>query len=124
MKPIQEIVTKEDLIAGEKLLRITTRAGETKDVLLTALSARELKKILTRHPDDGEEVLLRASLRKSAFAENVESFLDSLDMESMTDAQRVANALSLGIEPIKKMEAAAMKAMAATASSGIAPSAN
>lgn len=119
MRPITELITREEILAGTKTITVLDKVGDPIELTLVSVPRSKLMEILRKHPDDHPERLFLECAGKG------EGFLGTLDFESQMEAQRIVAALCQGLPSAKKMEGAIRQAAGETApSTGAGPSAN
>ena len=109
MRTIEELVSREQVLAGEMELTLQDKAGDAVTLKLKALRRSELMTLMRQHPTDWDAKLLD---RCSDDA----TVLDGLDMGSLAEAQKAAGALCMGLPEAKKREEATNQLAAAMAS--------
>lgn len=92
------VVTKEDHIAGYKVIEVNTKWGESSKLRVTALGWRALQRLLRRsHEEKWDEVEQMAQIVMASLLETKsDALLNHLDNESAVRLQRVVNALAFG----------------------------
>jgi len=118
MRPINELISRGDVLAGTKNITVLDKVGDPIELTLTALSRAKLMELIRKHPEDHPERLLLACAGKGP------ELLEQLDFDSQMEAQRIAAALCQGLPSAKKMEGAIRAATETTPAGNIAPSAN
>lgn len=115
-----EGVTKEDHIAGYKVIEVNTKWGETSKLRITALGWRALQRLLRQSQEEQwDEIETSARIVMASLLDcKNDALLDHLDNASAVRLQRVVNALAFGERaispngaapvPIKEAPAAAM----------------
>ena len=120
MKPITELITRAEVLAGKKQITLLDKVGEPMEMTLTAMPRSKLMELMRKHQEDLPERVLLACLGEKA------EYLEQLDFDSQMEAQRIAAALCQGLPSAKNMQGAIEKATAAlmAPSTGIAPNAS
>lgn len=119
MRPITELITREEVLAGTKKITVLDKVGDPIELTLASVPRSKLMEIIRKHPDDHPERLFLECAGKDL------AFLGTLDFESQMEAQRIASALCQGLPSAKKMEGAIRQATGETApSTGIASNVN
>src|SRR5262245_30023430 len=116
MRTLNELITREDVLAGVKTMTLEDKAGASLTIELKAMKRSELMRLMRQHPEDWDGRLLEHCIGDA-------THLELLDLGSFAEAQVVAGALCMGLPEAKKREEVrlAMAAMLASVPSSAPP---